>query len=612
MVGVLALLSIGLAAGPHAPSESSFIEPSELGRALDCAACHEEQYAQWRRSAHAHSSLDNPWYLSSFQALRDEVGVEASRVCGGCHDPVLLATGALDGEVGPDHRLASEGVACLVCHGITGTGPAGNGDYRVDLSALPDPVDSVRKHRQRMASPAIADGTVCRGCHRGFLTPESGNRSVLAGFDDWGEWEASGWAGRSSARLDEGGAQPQSCVDCHFANGHGSAGGRTALAALTGGLDEVSAMLGDAVQLSIPVVRVDGSRIEPSERISPPAGAEVELDVAVHNTGAGHSFPGGLADAQDIWLRVRIEASSGVLVAGQDSDRGVHFRSAPLDIDGRVEGRHRTHRIAASGFDHSIPPGEVGLVRVGFRAPGGLLSVRAELVHRSHRPELHQAACAVSGPQTLDGCQPQRARVIATASLKRPGASALYVHALGISRGLHEDLGQGLLSLRGRTDPASRVLRARILGLRGQANEALHELDGLDPAHPAVWRARGDALGQVWRWSEAAAAYAELSRLAPRDPASFRDLARALGSAGEHKASLEAADRGLSLNPRHPELLRSRALALQALSHPDVERATRTWLAHRIPEDAGKLRTICDHEESECKERAPIPSMRAK
>ncbi len=602
----LGTTAVVLASGPvNAPSEARFEGPVEgFGRASDCASCHPDEAEAWRGSAHANASLNNPWYLSSFRSIRESQGNEASRHCGGCHDPLLLASGALDEEVGPDHPLASEGVTCMVCHGITETGPRGNGDYRVDLTDLPEPWMSVDAHRERMRPKPLEDGTLCRGCHRGFLTEATGNPTVLKGFDDWGAWEASGYAGGSAARVDPPGTV-RTCIDCHVDTdaagaGHAMPGGRTQIAQHTGSLDGVTGMLGKAVRMWIPVVRVDGKRVEPSSEL--PRGARVELDIVIRNVGAGHLFPGGVGDTQDVWLRVR----AGDL-AIEDSEESVHFRTLPLDSEGVPDRAHRVERFAAPAFDRRIPPGEASVVQVRFTAPGGPVDIQAELVHVAHRPELQAAACAVTTPDTLDGCAPLPETVLATAEPAIPDDAALYAHALGWSRGLQEQVGEALVSLEGRTDPAAEVLRARVYGRQGRADDAMAAARRAKVEHPAVYRAIGRAAAQVWRWEEAATAFERVVALDPDDPASWGDLARAKGSLGLSEDALEAADRGLAIQPRDPVLLRSRAFALRALEDPRTDEAIDTWLAHRPVDDAPDLRARCDRTDPECTERVPIP-----
>lgn len=583
------LAPLALADGPHAPSEARYLGPTEvLADTAACAACHPAAAAAWEGSAHAHASLDNPWYLASFDALRAAEGPTASRHCAGCHDPVLLAGDLLDDEVGPWMAEARVGVPCLGCHAIAASTADGNASAVVDLEDLPDPRADVEAHRARMRPDTLRDGTACQGCHRGVLVPEMGAPHVMTGFDDWGAWQGSAWAGTDAARL-EPDPPRATCVDCHD---HAMRGGRTAL------VD--GSLLGDAVRLWLPVAWVDGARVPVRAGFAPPAGAEVVVDAVVRNVGAGHRFPGGLPDTQDVWLELSVNGRAHA---------GPHLRGLPLDRDGVPVRDHLPHRIAVAAFDHTIPPGEAQVLRVGFVAPGGPVDLDARLLHRPHRPELAAAACRATSAWTLDGCAPLPITVVAEA--EPTSAEAWYAHALGLSRGLSEALEPGLRSLddavaAGLPRPTADLVRARILGAQGRVDEALDVLAAL-PDHPAVHATRGQALLAVWRWAPAAQSLARAVALAPRHVPSWQGLARARGSLGDDQGAWDAAVRGLALAPRDPDLLRSRALAAQALGHPDAGEALAAWLAHRPPEVATALRLQCDRMDPECAERAPIP-----
>ncbi len=574
--------------GPWAPSALQVIgAPDPLG-AEACEACHQDQVDSWSGSAHAHASLDNPWYLASFEALRSEVSPRASRHCGGCHDPALLATGALDGEVGPGHALGTAGVTCLTCHAQATATPAGNASIVVDLSDLPDPRTDVASHAARMA----IDEGACMGCHRGVLLPQMGAPRIHGGFDDWGAWQGSAWAGTDAARLEP---QPRraTCIDCHD---HRMAGGRTALAG--------DHLLDDAVSLWLPQVWIDGALQPLDVPLAPPAGSEVVIEAVVRNTGVGHRFPGGLADTQDVWLQVAVTSASDTVVL-----QGPHLRGLPLDEEGQPVRDHEPHRIAMGAFDHTVPPGEAQVLRVGFVAPGGALQLEAALQHRPHRPELAAAACAVTSPLTLDGCAPLP---VTTVARPRPmGEQGWYALALGYSRGTTDDLPLAHEALdhavaHGLAADTAAVLRGRILGRQGRADEALQVLDGL-PDHPAVWATRGQALLTAWRFEPAADALARAAELAPLHVPTWRGLARALGSVGDDEAAYEAARAGLALAPRDAELLRSQALAARALGLPGADTAEAAWLAHRPPDGLDRLRIQCERTDSECRERGAIP-----
>src|SRR5262249_35547015 len=76
-----------VAAGEHAGAMISDVEP--------CASCHTDVAAQWRKSAHAFASFNNPIYRVAVDRLRRDRGEKTSHFCGGCHDASLLVDGAM-------------------------------------------------------------------------------------------------------------------------------------------------------------------------------------------------------------------------------------------------------------------------------------------------------------------------------------------------------------------------------------------------------------------------------------------------------------------------------------------------------------------------------------
>jgi Flp pilus assembly protein TadD len=598
VVALLALLPAALA-GPWSPSGLVLQGPTAplvaSAGGAGCVDCHADATHSWAGSAHAHASLDNPWYLASLQALRAEAGPTASRHCGGCHDPALLVTGALDdAELSADQALADAGVGCLMCHAQASATPDGNASLTLQLADLPDPRTDVDAHAERMRPDGLSDGSVCQGCHRGTLVPQMGAPRIHPGFDDWGSWQGSSWAGTDADRL-EPDPPRATCVDCHD---HRMVGGRTALS--------TEHLLDDAVALYLPRVWVDGVAAEP-DALSAPEGAEVVVEAVVHNTNTGHRFPGGLGDTQDTWLQLTLTDADG----GVHSLDGPHLRALPLDEQGVPVLDHQPHRVAVGAFDHTVPPGEAQVLRVAFLSPGGPMQLSAELLHRAHRPELADAACAVTTEHTLDGCAPLPLTVVAHAR-DDAGWAPWYALALGYSRGTTDDLPQAHAALdralaEGLPAVTASVIRARVLGRQGRVDEAVEALADA-PDHPAVWRARGVAQLAAWRFGPAAEALAHAARLAPLHVPTWRDLARARGSLGDDGGALAAADAGLALAPRDPDLLRSRALTLRALDHADAEQAEAAWLAHRLPDGLHQLRIDCDRRFDACAERASIPT----
>ncbi len=75
-------------------STGQFLNPKSFFTAQYCGHCHKEAYHQWRQSAHS-NSFRAPWYLKNVNLLIAEKGVQYSRHCEGCHNPVALLSGDL-------------------------------------------------------------------------------------------------------------------------------------------------------------------------------------------------------------------------------------------------------------------------------------------------------------------------------------------------------------------------------------------------------------------------------------------------------------------------------------------------------------------------------------
>src|SRR5262249_8713658 len=151
--------------------------------------------AQWRTSAHAFSSFNNPVYRVAVDRFRKDRGNEKSRFCGGCHDVALLVDGAMDQPIPPDDQRAHAGITGKMCPGTVGSRPAGNGSFPLDLGDIPVPAagdsESVRKHKVRAAPSPLRSAAMCGSCHRAYLDESTGNAHHLAGQDDATPWQRS-------------------------------------------------------------------------------------------------------------------------------------------------------------------------------------------------------------------------------------------------------------------------------------------------------------------------------------------------------------------------------------------------------------------------------------
>ena len=391
-----------------------------------CGNCHADIEAQWRTSAHAFASFNNPIYRTSIDRLRKDRGVTASRFCAGCHDIALLVDGAMDAEIDPKDRRAHAGVACRVCHGATATRPDGNGSYTLDLGDFPVPregdPESVRRHKARAAASPLRTASLCASCHKAFLHEGTGNDHFMIGQDDATPWARSVYAGSLAERIDAK-VPEKECRTCHMPpedgtdptsrNGkvasHRFLGAHTWLAQMRGDREQqrrVEEQLRSAVTVDIAAVVPDGApRVLPPEDAALTPGKRAIVEVVVRNVGAGHRFPGGVLDAQDTWLEVTVEDMRGRRVAEAgtrheatgDDPTAHRFTATVAGKDGKPLLARETHLFEAGVHDHTIAPRDAAVARFAFDVPEGAgdapLRAVARLRHRTRRLALQRAAC---------------------------------------------------------------------------------------------------------------------------------------------------------------------------------------------------------------------------
>lgn len=664
-------------AGAYAPSLLALHPEQPLGIAeleddASCGECHREIAAQWASSAHGRASLDNPWYRASVDALREEAGFGASRHCAGCHDPALLLTGAMDQPIDPTHPRNTVGVSCRMCHGAVEATADGNASLTLaggQVIAVEGDETLTERHREDMSPAPLRTAALCASCHRGFLSPDTGNTHAVVGMDDPGAWRGSPYAGSRAAVL-EPPREPVLCVDCHMPPeatsrgelaSHRFAGAHTALAALTGDraqLEATQAMLRGAAVVDLVGVRRASRLLTASELDAAPG--ELTLEVVVRNEGAGHSFPGGVKDTQDTWVEVMLHTATGRPLGQSGVTPGdplAHrLDTAPVDGQGHREQLHRTARFRVPAWDHTVPPRQARAVRYITQLPADLrpedwpLVAELRLLHRAHAQPMQDFACAsgqteagralreaagARGLPDLDACEEPPVTTVSWAKVwLGPGARPAQGGAARPAARRWLDLAQGLTLLeterlaeardaleRGRAlageDPwllaEADWIEATVDGLQGRADAAAQGVErGLTRVGPqaALFRAFGRALARVWRWDEAAEALRRAAELAPQDTAAWRELAQALGSLGRSDDALGAATRGLALWPRDPTLLRSQALALRDQAHPLASAAEDAWLRWRGADDASSLALACGQRSAQCRaRRAPVPQV---
>ena len=658
------------------------MDVTRLAKTDDCADCHSDVASHWTNSAHAYASFDNPWYRASIEQFREERGANESRFCAGCHDPLLLMSGDIDRAVAPENELAYAGITCLVCHSIESTRPDGNASFSLTdrTVLLPDPAipEEIEAHRARLTMKPLRTAALCGSCHRSFSGPSIGNENHLPGIDDLGDWASSAFAGAVQDQLTS--VDESSCQDCHMApvpasdaemagafdgivSGHRWAASHTAMAVQLPDpqqAKQATDQLEGAVIVDIGAVRAGPRRYLVPEESRLRGAERLVFDVLLENRGAGHRFPGGVRDMQDVWVEVEVRDASGRLLGlsrpNDDGENDVFMlRATLLDAEATPEILHQVHRFSAPAFDRTLPAHDAQAVRYSMTLPRRIelpLQVEARLLHRKHSLEFQALACEASrtdrGIRFAQGAE-QRGKVALDPCLDQPltevGAATVW---MGRGAGAHKPTGgaarplierlltQALALLHAKQEHVhvakpsieralrlaresnstvlsarALVLRARLSSAQGRPNEAAaftERAKALIGPSPVLDRVRGDAYARAWRWSAAAESYQRVADASPLDPRAWRDLARAYGSLSQDLNALSAADAGLRLAPHDESLQRSRALALESMGRPEAGVAKQRWLAHRAPDAQPQLLAACEQEYQRCRrDRQPIP-----
>jgi hypothetical protein len=460
-----------------------------------CSTCHPDVAAQWSSSAHSFASFGNPIYRFNIEMQRAELGKEASRHCGGCHDMPLMVDGMMtaDAPIPADDLRSHSGVTCRLCHGVQATSHDGNGSYvwnanPIDAPAAGD-LAAIALHKKQVTTKV--DTELCVGCHRGFLSPDMSMPVHLSGIDEPGWWRGSAWTGNGMARIDK--VDKKDCIACHMERApassaelgakHGTVashrfvGGHTWMAAMRGDheqLRQTRAKLEGAASIDVAGARsikdgvtgawhlpADGAPVEPRTRL--------ELDVVIRNLLVGHRFPGGVLDIQDTWIELELAdrrgkriASSGLGHAIDPEDTNTHvLRTLVVDDSGEVLEKHEMAKFRTQVTTQTLAPREAQAVRYAFDVPARIalpLTVTARLRHRSRTLKMQAATCEsartpegqafLAGARgarevDLDPCKPQPITLIAQTQLElgrgartpstRPAWERIYEHGMALA-----------------------------------------------------------------------------------------------------------------------------------------------------------------------------------
>ena len=191
--------------------DGGFIDPKTFPTAAYCGHCHQESHKEWRESAHSNSNRV-PYYLRNLELLATEKGVEFTRHCEGCHDPVALMAGVLTQGAPKKRPYDQDGVTCSVCHSIQQGDTRGTGSYVMGTPAvLVDENDQpitravtdgeilahLDRHSKAVMKPFYKTSEYCSSCHKAALPKTLNDYKWQRAISLYDEWQNSSFAKQS-------------------------------------------------------------------------------------------------------------------------------------------------------------------------------------------------------------------------------------------------------------------------------------------------------------------------------------------------------------------------------------------------------------------------------
>src|SRR5271170_1345169 len=170
--------------GNAAVEGDDFIQPGAFPNAKYCAHCHQEAYHQWRQALHS-NSFRTPFYRTSVNIVIRTKGIEFSRHCDSCHNPIVVVSGGLTQDSQVDRKFDQDGLTCTTCHSIQKLqSTLGNGGYVMGVPAVMTdasgkripgevPYDEIMKYPKRHAMAVMKSiyrtPEFCAACHKANL-----------------------------------------------------------------------------------------------------------------------------------------------------------------------------------------------------------------------------------------------------------------------------------------------------------------------------------------------------------------------------------------------------------------------------------------------------------
>lgn len=428
--------------GPDKPSvpgnaisaSQAFIPVSAFPSAEYCARCHPQAYAEWREALHS-NSFRTPFYRTSVNILAHTKGIEFTRHCDSCHNPIAVLSGALTQKSKVDRSFDQDGLTCMTCHAVESLQPTmGNGSFVMGTpSEMVDehgkripgivPDAEIMAHPERHSTAVMRDfyrkPEFCAACHKANLPDQLNDYKFIRAFTVYDEWQNSKFSKRNPLTFYE--ADFTTCQKCHmmrepaladekgakqktFAT-HRWPAGNTAVPFYYGfdeQLRRTTEFLKSGMYLNIDLFALkdeaSGEMTAPlgsvPVRLSP--GEVVETMVVIQNKNIGHSLIPEVRDLYEAWVEFDVKDVNGKDIYhsgflkpdGMLDERAHSFTNRPVNMAGEFVDNHKVWTIHSVAYDNTIQAGRSALVRYEFRIPTnsrGPISITAKVDYRHLR-----------------------------------------------------------------------------------------------------------------------------------------------------------------------------------------------------------------------------------
>lgn len=424
------------APGEASVEGSTFLPPSAFPKASYCGHCHKEAYRQWREALHS-NSFRTPFYRTSVNILARTKGIDFTRHCDSCHNPVAVLGGALTQVSQVDRSFDEDGLTCMTCHSIQKVNVTeGNGSFVMGVPSemvdengkrVPGIVPDAEilahpdRHAKAVMQPLYHKSEFCSACHKANLPDGLNGYKFVPAFDVYDEWQNSKFSMRSPLTFYSAGMT--TCQNCHMKRGpadgpkdeYGAKNGTFASHRWLAGNTAVPFYYGFHKQLDKTVeflqsgnyLNVDLFGIEKhgSGKMIAPLGSTpfrlapkdmIQVMVVIQNKNIGHSLIPEVRDLYEAWVEFVVKDSkgaeiyhSGFLKPDGSLDESAHsFTNRPVDTQGQFVDNHKVWTIHSVAYDNTIQSGRSTLVRYEFMIPAderGPITVTARVNYRHLR-----------------------------------------------------------------------------------------------------------------------------------------------------------------------------------------------------------------------------------